>query len=115
MGNARPFMDLLREQRGGRLHDDLSDRMQELVAAVAEERKQGTMTIILTVTPKGDGSVVVSDKVTLKTPEPQRGESIFFVTPDNNLERQDPRQKALDLRRVEDTGGGAPRSIPTTA
>lgn len=108
---ARPFMDLLREQRNGRLHDLLTEKMQELVQSVVEERKGGTLTMTLTVTPKGDGAVLLSDKVAIKTPEPARGESLFFVTPENNLERQDPRQREMELRPVGLTDSSAPRAI----
>lgn len=37
--NARPFLDLLREHRNGLTHDELTDALNELVEAVAAERK----------------------------------------------------------------------------
>jgi hypothetical protein len=37
MANSRPFLDFLREQRNGVLHDELSDALQECVAAVMTE------------------------------------------------------------------------------
>ena len=97
---ARPFMDLLREHRAGLTHDELTEALNELVGAVVEERKKGTLTIKLTISPKGDGTVEVADEVTMKAPKRTKGSSLFFVTPDNNLERQDPRQNALPLREV---------------
>lgn len=106
---ARPFLDLLREHRGGMTHDELSEALQRLVAAVVEERKPGELTFKVIVKPQGDGAVMVTDEVKLKLPKSTRGGSLFFVTPENNLMRQDPRQQNLPLR---DIGGmEKPRDI----
>jgi len=111
---ARPFMDLLREHRNGLTHDELSDALQELVAAVAEERKAGTLTLKITVKPQGDGAVMVMDEVKVVPPKKTKGGSLFFVTPENNLQRQDPRQADLPLRAISG-GEEAPRPIGGTA
>lgn len=100
-GNSRPFMDFLREHRGGSTHDELSDCLQELVAAVTEEGKLGTLILTLSVKPlgKGDGLEVGAD-VKIKPPKAKVGVSIFFASPENNLVRQDPRQTTMELREV---------------
>lgn len=101
MSNSRPFMDFLREHRNGATHDDLSDKLQELVAAVIEEGKAGTLTLTVKVKPlgKSDG-LEVSAETKLAAPKPTPGVSIFFPTPENNLVRQDPRQQSLELREI---------------
>ena len=101
MSNARPFMDFLREHRGGATHDELSDALQALVAAVTEEGKTGKLTLTLTMKPigKNDG-LEVSLEHKLNPPKVTPGTSIFFPTPENNLVRQDPRQQALELREI---------------
>lgn len=105
---ARPFLDLLREHRGGLTHDELSEALNRLVAAVMDERKAGDLTLKVTIKPQGDGAVMVMDEVKLKLPKPTKGTSLFFVTPENNLIRQDPRQPNLPLREI----GGAERAVP---
>lgn len=99
--SARPFMDFLREHRNGVTHDELSDALQELVAAVAEEGKSGSMTFTINIKPMGksDG-LEVSAEVKVKPPKTTPGVSIFFASPDNNLVRQDPRQQSMELREV---------------
>jgi hypothetical protein len=100
-GSARAFMDFLREHRNGATHDDLSDKLQELVAAVMEEGKSGKITLTVSIKPvgKNDGLEVAAEvKSTL--PKKQPGVSIFFASPENNLIRQDPRQQALELREI---------------
>lgn len=100
-GNARAFMDFLRDHRGGLTHDQLSDALQELVAAVTQEGKGGTLTVKFSVKPMGksDGLEVAAE-IAMKPPKETPGVSIFFATPENNLVREDPRQKAMDLREV---------------
>jgi len=97
-------MDFLREHRNGVTHDDLSDALQALVAAVTEEGKGGTLTFSVAVKPMGksDGLEVSAD-VKIKPPKPTPGVSIFFASPENNLVRQDPRQQAMELREIGPT------------
>lgn len=110
MANSRPFMDFLRELRGGQTHDDLSDALQELVAEVTDLSRAGTLTLTLTIKPlgKGDGVQVGAD-VKVKPPKSAPGVSIFFPTPENNLVRNDPRQKTMELREI--TPASLPRSL----
>lgn len=98
---SRPFMDFLREHRSGITHDILSDKLQELVAAVTAEEKGGKMVITIGVKPlgKSDG-LEVSTAIDLKLPKETPGSAIFFPTPENNLVRQDPRQQSMELREI---------------
>lgn len=70
----KPFAAFIQEQRGGGLHGELSDGLSELVTAVAEHRKAGTLVLKLKVTPNNDGvTVTVTDEVALKAPAADRG------------------------------------------
>lgn len=109
---ARPFTDFLREHRHGKTHDDLSVALNELVAAVAETNKGGELVLKVKIKPAGreaSGAVIVTDEIQVKAPKVERGESIFFVTPENNLTRQDPNQQRTELREVR--GGGELREV----
>ena len=53
----KPFAAFLQEQRRGGLHGELSESLQELVRAVEEHRKAGTLTLTVKVAPFGDGTV----------------------------------------------------------
>lgn len=102
MANSKPFSLFLGEHRNGVLHDELSDALQELVAAVATEGKGGKLTITISVKPAnaGNGALTVTDEIKLAPPKETKSGSIFFVSPENNLIREDPRQTRLDLRQV---------------
>lgn len=102
--STRPFLDFLREHRTGITHDLLSDALNDLVAAVAQEGKAGTLTFKITIKPRGkDDGLDVAAEITSKPPKEAPGTSVFFVTPENNLVREDPRQRAMDLREVPAT------------
>ncbi len=111
---VRPFIDFLREQRRGFAHDELSDALNELVAAVAEHGKPGKLIFEITVKPVGNemgGAVAVTDKIKIKTPEGASNPSVFFVSPENNLVREDPNQRSLELRQVSGQAGASPAEL----
>jgi hypothetical protein len=100
--SVRPFTDTLTNLRFGRLHDELSDALNALVAACVETQKVGTLTVTLKLKPSKGGAIEILDEVKVKTPEFERGSSLMFPTPENNLVRSDPRQQELEgLRTVE--------------
>ncbi|HEY3021859.1 MAG TPA: hypothetical protein VGJ32_16790 [Solirubrobacteraceae bacterium] len=95
----RPFASWLQDQRGGGLHGELSDALAELVAAVREHDKGGSLTLTVKVAPNGE-SVMVSDDVKVTPPKPARGASLFFADHQGNLSRRNPAQPELPLREV---------------
>jgi len=105
--DVRPFADVLRELSGGQAHHDLSRRLHELTDAVRSTGRPGKLSLVIEVKPISgtDGkNVTVTDQVTAKIPQAERPKTIFFVTQDGQLSRQDPGQiPAFDLRQV-DTG-----------
>ncbi len=101
MEGRKPFAAFLQEQRRGGLHGELTDRLAEVVQAVQEHGKPGSLTLKLSIKPNGDGTTMtVSDDISCKTPEPERGAAIFFADDDGNLLRHDPRQLEIPVREV---------------
>jgi hypothetical protein len=92
---TKPFAAWLQEQRQGGLHGEISDELRDLVAAVMEHEKQGTLTLKLTIKPAGDNAVFVVDEVKSKPPEGDRPAALFFTDGRGNLSRRDPRQPEL--------------------
>jgi hypothetical protein len=104
---TKPFAAWLQEQRQGGLHGEVSDALADLVAAVMEHDKAGSLTLTVKVKPAGDNAVFVTDEVKSKPPEGERPAALFFTDPRGNLSRRDPRQPELPLRQV--AGGKADR------
>jgi hypothetical protein len=100
---VRSILDVLRDQRYGELHDELSNAMNELVKSVENTQKAGSLTLTLKIKPSTAGALELSDEIKLKKPELPKGASLFFATPEGNLTRNDPRQQALPgIRSVEE-------------
>lgn len=97
----RPFTDTIREARMGELHEELSDKLNELVKACGDTQKQGTLTLTIKLKPSSSGAIEMFDEVKLKKPELARGSSMFFATVENNLVRNNQHQPDLTgLREV---------------
>ena len=105
---TRPFFDTARDIRRGQFIEDIADELQRVVASVEETGKPGKLLIELTIKPasKAQGAVTIADKIEAKLPKLPAGETIMFVTPENNLVPNDPRQKTLDLKAVRRAGQG---------
>lgn len=108
----RAFALFMQDIRDGRTHSELTAALDELLAAVRNTGKAGSISLEIKVKPASRGSevdkVVITDKVTSKIPKPERGDDFFWVTDDNTLSRNHPRQHALDLRQA---GTGQPSTL----
>lgn len=103
---ARPFFDTARDIRRGQFLEDCTDELHKVVEAVEETGKPAKLVIEIAVKPgsKTQGAMIIADKITAKLPSLAVGETILFVTTENNLVATDPRQKPLDLKEVTPAG-----------
>lgn len=86
----RPSLNLLLNLDKGRVLDELSSRLAEVVGAVRETDKKGSLTLKITVSPRsGDDTVDVEAVTTAVVPKPDHA-GVFFVTDKNALTRDDP-------------------------
>lgn len=83
----------------GKIHDDLTDRLAELIRAVEHTAKPGTLTLTIKVEPQDPktfedtGVVLVSGDVKVSPPRVTRAPSIFYTTGvDGQITRQDPQR-----------------------
>lgn len=103
----RPFFDTARDIRRGQFLEDCADELNRVVAAVEETGKPAKLTIEIAIKPAGgkaQGAIILSDRIKAKLPELPAGDTILFVTPENNLVATDPRQNKLDLKEVPPAG-----------
>lgn len=109
---ARTFTQTIDALRFGTLSDELTDKLRDLVATVAFTGKAGSLTLTLALKPGKGGQIEVFDDIKLKEPKPEKGSSLMFATPENNLQREDPRQLQLPgLRTVPDPETGELRRV----
>ncbi len=103
-GRIRPLADVLRELDRGRVHDQASTMLRDLIAAVADTGRKGTLTLTIALKPmKAEGRVTATAAVSVKAPAPEPRESIFFIDDEHNLVRDDPHQPYLPLQDVSAT------------
>ena len=93
---VQDFAEFLTELRQGLFHQEVSQKMQSLTAAVQKYGKKGTMTIKLDVKPEGSYQAFVNATCKIVTPEPTTEPTLFFLTDDKGLSRRDPRQLTFD-------------------
>lgn len=96
---VKPFSTFLIEQRNGALAAELGEALHELVEAVTETSKAGSLTLTIKIKPEG-AVLFVSDDVKVKAPAAERTASIFYADEHANLSRKDPRQPELPLAEV---------------
>jgi hypothetical protein len=106
----RPFTDVLRDIRKGKVVDRLGEEMAEIVQAVLDTNKGGELTLKLSVKPqgKGDNAVIVSAKISTKVPQVDLPDALFFADLDGDLLREDPTQTRMFAgadERVDPTTG----------
>lgn len=105
------FSNALAIQRKGECLKDLSQHLAEVVQACRNAGKSATLTLKLKVSPSSsDGTVFLTDEISVKLPAPKKDSSLFFVADDGSLTRNDPRQLPLQLKSIE--GGKAPLELP---
>ncbi len=105
------FAVCLSELNDGTTLAGLTGDFQELLQAVRDHGRSGSMTLKLKVSPATKGGQEV-DKITitaerkLELPKPDQPQDFFWLTADAQPSRKHPRQQELPLRTVE--------SAPTT-
>jgi len=98
---ARLFTDVIRDIAGGELVDEATTAINNLVSAVDETGKGGSLTIKISVKPNGrGGGMNVGYDVAAKLPQGEKLTSVMWPTPEGDLLASDPRQKSLDLKTV---------------
>lgn len=104
MLTTTPFNQNLVHLNKGTLNDELTEHLAELVKAVRETGKAGSLTLTLKISMfnKANEDVVkISPVVACKLPEGERAETIMWTTADGDLLRNDPAQSFTELKQVE--------------
>ena len=95
------IIQTLMEMRNGKVASDINRKFAELMNAIYEHRKKGSITIKIDIAPaKFDEAMLVTEvdiapDVKLNKPDRPLDSSMFFVTRDGNLSRIDPTQHQM--------------------
>ena len=102
---GKPFTDVLGEIEDGAFLRDLTEAVYNIMAAVQEVRKPGSLTVKLAFAPSGRALCEIAAAFDAKEPRHDRVSTTFFVGSDFSLHRHDPSQPRLPLREVETVRG----------
>lgn len=96
-GHHRPALDVLAELRRGRLSQDLTDELADLIRACQQTGKSGELVLKLKITPQKANDydtpqIEVTDTVGTRKPKVSVQPSRFFLTDDGRPVRNDPNQ-----------------------
>lgn len=100
---GRLITDILREYRGGRLVNELTEELAELVQTVMATDKPGTLTLKLSVKPDkgGENQLTMQADYDTKLPKADFPSSTYFADQDGSLTRTDPNQSEMTLSEVK--------------
>lgn len=100
--DRKSFTDLLAALPD--LKDELTDALNDMVHASTETGKASELTLKIKLKPMAgnSGQVEMDADVKAKLPQPNRGKTILFATPQNNLQRENPKQQTLEGLRTAD-------------
>jgi hypothetical protein len=97
-----PFANLLTIIDRGEAHAEASRALNDLVAAVRDTGKKGTLTVTVEMAPlKGSSNqLLVAARVVAKPPKSDPGAGVFYIDDSNNLSRTDPNQPEIEGLRI---------------
>ena len=91
MASELAFDEWLADLRYGRASEEWAEAMAEVVKAVRDTGKAGSLTIVLDIEP-GGRTVKITDRLKQKVPQFDREKSIYFADGAGGLHRDDPTQ-----------------------
>lgn len=98
----KQFHQVLGDIRAGELNDELTAALTELVTAVQNTGKAGSLTLKIKLKPTKGLAFEIEDDLSTNVPMLDKPATILFPTVEGNLVPYNPMQKQLDLRTVQD-------------
>lgn len=83
------------------LLDLAGEKLTELVNAITDTGKAGSLTIKVDLKPSTAGALAVRGNVSIKKPARMPREALLWPTPDGNLLAEDPKQMKMELKPVQ--------------
>src|SRR5580704_8181361 len=108
----RLITDVLRDIRKGRPVEEATQALADVVRAVDETGKEGSVTVTLKIKPSKHGGPekTLIAEVKAKKPVADIAPAVFFSDEDGDLHRVDPKQEEMRLEEANPTLHGAARA-----
>ncbi|AFF24618.1 hypothetical protein [Pasteurella multocida] len=116
MSKQTQFSTTLSQLNRGELNDELTEVLANVIKAVRDTRKQGSVTLNLKISmlnTRTENQIKITPMVSSKIPELDREESIVFSTADGDVLFDDPNQIKMDLKTVGEKPAGQLKVLKT--
>lgn len=90
------FLEFLQGYRRGTLLERADRELNDLVDAIAETGRGGSLTMTLTLKVNKAGQIEIAPDVKTKAPRADMGVGIYFVSDQGRLTRRDPNQMDIE-------------------
>ncbi|WP_027710155.1 hypothetical protein [Zooshikella ganghwensis] len=107
MNDHTPFSQTVAYINRGSLNDELTEKLSDIVKAVRETQKTGSITLQLKIqmlSNSDEDTIKISPTVKTSIPEYEQPKAVFWSTADGDLLRNDPKQGELELKSVPVSG-----------
>jgi hypothetical protein len=94
------LMNVLNTLRNGKAMEEGSEKLTGLVRECQDSENKGEIIIKLQIVPDGFGRYEIKDTITVKSPKHAKSSTIFYATPECQLQKNDPAQTELEFPRV---------------
>lgn len=111
----RLITDIIRDVRKGRVVEEASNALADVVKAIDETGKEGSVTITLKIKPSKHGGPekTITAEVKSKKPIADIAPAVFFSDEEGDLHRYDPRQEEMALGEAGKPTKPAAAAAPT--
>lgn len=102
--DVTPFSQQMAFFNKGMLDSEVTEMLAELVKAVRDTGKKGSLTLTINVSMlnrRDENAMKITPNIKSKLPVLERADTIMYSTYDGALLRNDPDQPSLDLREVQ--------------
>ena len=110
VGELTPFSEYVRELEAGMIDAEATDLMGELVRAVRDTGKKGSISLKIELVPTdrdGDHIHLSVKDLSISKPQPPRDGQLMYSSGDGDLARHNPNQGRLPLTGIEGGVSGA--------
>lgn len=94
------FLEVVSKVDGGGLAKALDEEQKEVIEAVQDSNKKGSIKLELKFDPNGSNQLQVETKIKTKKPRRDRPATFFYTDQDHRVYRKDPTQLEMDLQQL---------------
>ncbi|MEC5321197.1 hypothetical protein VSX61_20030 [Brenneria populi subsp. brevivirga] len=116
--NKTPFSQQIAYINKGTLDAELTEALADVIKAVRETRKKGSVTLTLNLAmldSRTENTLKITPDIKFSIPKLEMADTIMFSTADGDLLRDDPDQIQMDLKVINAKSNAAPIKLQSNS